>query len=575
MALTKTEQELLTKIGKRATALKTASATTLKKGEFFKAAVAINPAAVKHMDKTLHSGEFILKLIDINAMVYRYLPASYKNWFPCAVAAIEKDPAVSQYISVPAERDIIHHWCRPRDKEIPSKNMVIFLATVNTPYTWSIFPYKDDKDVMTAYIKSTGHHLKFASERLQADEELQRIAYKSSPTAFLKPPLDKYRSKLVNDKEFVMQCMRDDKSIYIEPEYIDDDEVAAVALEIDVCAIWNLSERLQDNEEIIKKCVSEKGRLLQHASDRLCDNEEIVWLAVDNDPRAIEFASDRLLSDVAFASKVVSKHGDLLEYASDDLRDDKSIVMAAISNYPEAFEFASDRLKDDEEVAKLALDGDADNYEHLSERLQGEREFFKIAVASYGWYIKDASENHRDDEELAKIAIEETGDASILRHLSMRLRGDEAFVKWAVGIDEYACMYIAENLASDMNFITWMLNNTEDFSPKYMSESILNDKEKILELIPLLAEKMEMFCLLGYLPTKLRGDIEVATACVVEDIDEFERVSPKLKEDPYFVVSLMDNYEIDVYPYLSAKMQEHSEIKELHKRFEAKERFGL
>ena len=574
MALTKTEQELLTKIEKSVSALKTASATTLKKGEFFKAAVAINPAAVKHMDKSLHSDQFILKLIDINAMVYRYLPASYKSCFAYAVAAIEKDPAVSQYISAGAQREIFSHWFYHRDK-VPTKNMAIYLATANVTYPYLLIPYKDDRDVMLAYVKTSGSYLTFASERLQADEELQRLAYKTNPTVFLEPPLDKYRSAFVNDKKFVMQCMRDDKSIYIEPEYKDDDEVAAVALEIDVCAIWNLSERLQDNEEIIKKCVSEKGFLLRYASERLRDNDEIALLAVDNDPNAIEFVSDRLLSDAFFVGKVVSKHGALLEYTSEDLRDDKSIVVSAISNYPKAFEFASNRLKGDKEVGKLAVESSCENYDHLSARLQDDEEIVKIVVAAAGWYIKYVPKRHRDNEEIARIAVEANEDGFILEHLSMRLRGDEAFVKWAIGIDENACMFIADNLAADINFIIWMLDNIEDFTPTYMSKSILGDKEKILELIPMMAEKMEIFYLLNCLPTKLRGDIEIATACVVEDIDEFEYVSPKLKNNPYFIISLMDNYEIDVYPYLSSKMQEHSEIKELHKRFEAKERFGL
>ena len=43
------------------------------------------------------------------------------------------------------------------------------------------------------------------------------------------------------------------------------------------------SDRLKDNEEIVKIAVQYNGYSLQYASDRLKDNEEIVKIAIQND----------------------------------------------------------------------------------------------------------------------------------------------------------------------------------------------------------------------------------------------------------------------------------------------------
>ena len=71
------------------------------------------------------------------------------------------------------------------------------------------------------------------------------------------------------------------------------DEVLA-EVKVNGCALEYASERLRDNEEIVRIGAGQSGYALEYASERLRDNEEIVRIAFGQNGDALGLASERL-----------------------------------------------------------------------------------------------------------------------------------------------------------------------------------------------------------------------------------------------------------------------------------------
>jgi hypothetical protein len=175
---------------------------------------------------------------------------------------------------------------------------------------------------------------------------------------------------------------------------------------------------------------------LKNASDRLKDDEDIVKKAVLNDSGAFEYASDRLKDDKDFVKWVITASGsikNILNFASErvrnELKDDKNALMAALKSnwYPSktVLQYASDRLRDD-------------------------KDFVLEQVGSNGDVLEYASNRLKDDEEVVLAAI--LSDLSALKYASDRLKDDKEFFLSLVKINYYTLKYASDRLRSDINF---------------------------------------------------------------------------------------------------------------------------
>ena len=404
MALTKSEKELLTQVAKKPTVLKAASATTLKKKEFIKEAVAVNPKAIKYADEEiLEDYSFLLKLVSGNGMVAAYIPAKYTNTH-MFLKAIENTLEIEPFIPRRVYKDMANgmgiweekpyikcmslnqSYLHFHDDLIANKNMAIFISRHFAAGFDIRIPkkYRSDKDVAMAAVRTSAHNFYYIDKSLRSDMDIIKCAYRNDPTAFVRDMniysaffttkqdnlLKPFRSTLVNDREFIKDCLLSGDVCVLEPEYADDDEIALLAMESALektVGEWHdaheknyaiLSNRLKLDDRIIRMELENNGQSLSYMPDSVKDNEKYAKLAVSNTVYAAKYVSKRLMSDKSFVEEAVLLNNDVLEYVSDSLLKDAEFIRTIFVNTPIIFEHIPARLlKDKEFVLDILANG--------------------------------------------------------------------------------------------------------------------------------------------------------------------------------------------------------------------------
>ncbi len=413
MALTKSEKELLFQIAKKPTVLKTASATTLKKKEFIKAAVAVNPKAIKYAaDEIFKDSAFLLNLVSENGMIAAYIPAKHITTY-MFLKAIENTLEIDPYIPKRVYREMAdgrgicqekpyivcsalsqsYHYYNPN--LIKNKNVAIFISKhFMAGFSQRVAEkYNSDRDVALVAVSTSAHNYYLIDKFLQNDWEIIKCAYRNNPTMFIEKKEDNpvlkspyptnllavHRSEIVKDREFIKECMID--GLYIlEPEYADDAEIALLAIKNAYEYVRGCWQKYRENNFAI-------------LSDRLKDDEEFVRLATLVDLEAISFASDRLKEDKDYILNLISAVSErptntevgetgefvFLEFLTDSMQDDEEIVAACIMENAAEFEHASDRLRyDSDYILTLMMSMDIDLYDYIPEEVK-----FSKEIAAY------------------------------------------------------------------------------------------------------------------------------------------------------------------------------------------------
>lgn len=110
--------------------------------------------------------------------------------------------------------------------------------------------------------------------------------------------------------------------------------VAVAALELGgALGGMRLPDELANNKKFALAAMSQvrasAGSLLWNFSDTLCDDEEVVLKGVARHPGGMWHASERLQSNRTFALKVVSVNGACIYDLAPELRSDKAVALAA------------------------------------------------------------------------------------------------------------------------------------------------------------------------------------------------------------------------------------------------------
>lgn len=407
MALTKTEIELLSQVAKKATVLKTASEKTLRKKEFIKEAVSINPKAIKYAAKEiLDDSVFLYKLVSENGMVAAYIPVKYTNvqiFLKAIENTLEIEPYVPKqiYRAMADGRGIIqetpyilcgalsetYHYYTP--DLIKNKNVALFI----TKHFQAGFhqrvaeKYNGDRDIAMLAISVSIYNFNNLDKTLQNDIEILKHAYRKDPSMFMEEhpnslvrsqsPVDllaPHRSEVVKDRDFIEECLYNGSYI-LEPEYADDEEMAILA----ITNTYNSPAYFRDYNRSNYKVLS----------DRLKDDEDFMLHATMIDVEAIMYASNRLKTDKDYTLHLIQelservpdlKAGEiedfvLLKYLSDDMKDDEEIVAACVVENPAEFEHASNRLQHDSNyVVNLMMTYDLDLTDYLSEEVLSDKQ---------------------------------------------------------------------------------------------------------------------------------------------------------------------------------------------------------
>ena len=142
----------------------------------------------------------------------------------------------------------------------------------------------------------------------------------------------------------------------------DTDEVAQALMAVNQNGLnlYNASDKIKDDAEVVKAAVKENVHAFEYASARLKDHRNFV-LELVNTPGnyddslaiALYYASDKIKDDAEVVKAAVKENVHAFEYASARLKDDKTFVLELMNQNVEAFDYASDNLKNDPELSNM------------------------------------------------------------------------------------------------------------------------------------------------------------------------------------------------------------------------------
>lgn len=234
---------------------------------------------------------------------------------------------------------------------IKNKNNAIFISKhfIAGFFYYAAKKYSADRDVALAAVLTSAHNYHYIDDSLKNDAEIIKCAYRNNPAAFVDDKsLAPYRSSLVNDRDFIKDCLISYHVCVLEPEYADDREIALLAIrnaisnrKFDLCKgnYSILSDRLKMDDEIIKMVLSFNGQILDEMPACIRDNDEYVTIALKNSGYAVDFISKRLLKDSAFVWSILKElDGDDFFYVlnkleSSFLNDPKLLELAEKKDY--------------------------------------------------------------------------------------------------------------------------------------------------------------------------------------------------------------------------------------------------
>lgn len=381
MALTKREQEMLTLAVKKPSILKLADDEILKSKDFFLEAAVINPDVLKYADKSLKESKWLAeRLISNNGMTYRYFGRTIKGDTGFALAAIKSTHEVAPYILKNVQQDISKMYSRGKSKI--SRNLALFFAqTIDMQLHEYIGDFTNDKEVMLLAVKHCGSNIRSASPRLQMDLDIVKVAYKQNPYVFREGYLEKSKALIINDRDFIIEVVRESEHTCIEPEYADDEEIAMIALDKSVRMYMNLSDRLHDREDIARMVIAKDAELLNYASKRLQKDRKFIESVVVTNPAVLEYVPSHWLKDKDYIIDVLSNVStkdnkiSVLELLSKKFADDEEIVAACVAANAADFRHASKRLQNSPDFAlKLMMTYELDLTKYLSKEVLADEE---------------------------------------------------------------------------------------------------------------------------------------------------------------------------------------------------------
>ena len=127
-------------------------------------------------------------------------------------------------------------------------------------------------------------------------------------------------------------------------------------------ALYDASEALRANREIVLAAVLHYAKALGYASAELRNDRELVFEAVSRDGATLEYASEAIRDDMqewsareGILRTALRNDGRALQFLSSRLRADRDIVMGAVTRNGDALKYAATELKNDRDVVFMAV----------------------------------------------------------------------------------------------------------------------------------------------------------------------------------------------------------------------------
>ena len=373
---------------------------------------------------------------------------------------------------------------------------------------------KDNKEVILEVVKKHGYNIAYSSMRLRDDDEIAFEAVKTSIN-----PLSFVSDRLKKNKQLVLAALDgyNDPSSGSEfaaahriiPEFLDDYDVALALVKGSGFNLHFLSDRLKDNEEIVRVAVSHPWELnerfigeypnrvefsYQYASPRLRANPEIMSLAVKNNPAIYRRLPEAYRNNKEMAFEACVAYGDNIQRLPPALTDDKDFIYSLMEKakiMSTVYNVASPRVKEDPEVVERLLSHDLGCYHYLPYKYKMDEQIIRRVLkgnvnyigggVSVKYIIKDGKyyaliNYSRASLELASNVVRAFGSAlpsyqNEIKEVSDNLKPEEG--------SEDKTIELEVTLQDIMDSFS---NTSVAYSPRFLPEELLNDEEFILAL---------------------------------------------------------------------------------------------
>jgi hypothetical protein len=191
---------------------------------------------------------------------------------------------------------------------------------------------------------------------------------------------------------------------------------------------------------VIKKVVSREGYLLEFASEKLRDDEEIVRISLSNNPNIFRKISNRLKDNDDIALKAITVNGFDYSLISDRLKNRPDFARIALIKYPHNFEIIPEKIRNDESFLRAAIEKNGDIMMYAPAKLKDDKALAlkAIAAAKTVSTVSDLSKRLLDDDEVFRAAM--LKNQTFFRYFSTRIQNDKALISWFLNHCQYVVM---------------------------------------------------------------------------------------------------------------------------------------
>jgi len=244
--------------------------------------------------------------------------------------------------------------------------------------------------------------------------------------------------------------------------------------------------RDDDNEAI--KAIKTNSNNFYYVSERLQNNKDIILFALQSDPSNIYHCPKEILEDPNLVSSFCTRY----VYSTlipPELKTSKVYVMQLVKSRGKLLKLVSDEFKDDADVVNAA-------------------------IARNGCTLKYASDRLRNNVGIVRAAV--TQNACALKYASIELRNDWDITSFACTLSPNALYYVSPSLRNNREFIkTIIKKNAHILLFSGLPEKYLFDKEFVCEAI---RESQIYDCgqILLSIPCKLQNDPNVVITAVLK-----------------------------------------------------------
>lgn len=330
--------------------------------------------------------------------------------------------------------------------------------------------FNDDEEVVLAAVNQNGEARRYASLRLQNQENVKDAAREQLRAA-----------KIARIRE----CSGDRIDVFnlINDELFKDDE--QVVLEIVrrwPWAIQHAGPSCRSNRAIALEVVALSGLALQYFTDDLKNDPDVVLAAVQQNGLAIRYANVRFRSHEATMLAAVQQNGLALEYADNQLKKNENIVLAAVQQNGLALQYADDELKKNEVIVLAAVQQNGLALEHADDELKKNEVIVFAAVRENGSALEFANEALQNREDIVLEAVRrDLLNGNAFRHANSNLRGKKELVLRIIREERKSILeHVSEELRGDKEVA---LAGVEAFGwgqLEYVDEKLLRDKDVLL-----------------------------------------------------------------------------------------------